>query len=359
MSFVSIQGIEKRFAANAGVEDIDLNIEKGEALCLLGASGCGKTTLLRLIAGLLLPDKGRIHIDGRDVTDLPTCRRGIGMVFQTWALFPHLTVWKNIEFGLKLQHVDAAGRKRRVGAMLDLIGLPTLADRMPRQLSGGQQQRVALARALATNPGVLLLDEPMSSLDFNTRLQLRQELRSLQRDLGVTAIYVTHDYSEALAVADRTALMRDGVIVEQGPTRQLFEKPKTSFAASFLGLHNVLEGRVIGRSGENWQVRLGTSLALDTRLDAEDARDLQIGDDILLGFDQWSAEMRLGDQGRAGLGGVVAASAVEHGHVRLAVTLDGGLGTFQHRLPGLTDVALGSRCALLLDGARAWRLRKR
>jgi ABC-type Fe3+/spermidine/putrescine transport system ATPase subunit len=354
MAYVSIQSIEKRFAANAGVQDIDLTVERGEALCLLGESGCGKTTLLRLIAGLLTPDSGRIHLDGRDVTDLPTYRRDIGMCFQTWALFPHLSVWKNIEFGLKLKRLPEPERRKRVGAMLELVGLSALAQRMPRQLSGGQQQRVALARALATNPGLVLLDEPLSSLDFNTRLQLRQELRSLFRELGVTAIYVTHDYSEALAVADRTALMNAGRIVEQGPTHALFERPATTFSARFLGLHNVLPATVIGHDEQSLRVRIGEAFSLTVPNSAALAPPM-VGAQVAIGFDQWSADLAPAES-RPALAGTITQIAAEHGHTRLVITLDGDLGTFQHRIPGISTLPIGTRCRIVPDTAKAWRL---
>jgi ABC-type Fe3+/spermidine/putrescine transport system ATPase subunit len=279
------------------------------------------------------------------------------MVFQTWALFPHLTVARNIEFGLRLRRVDAAMRKRRVGELLDLVGLSALAERMPRQLSGGQQQRVALARALVTNPRVLLLDEPMSSLDFNTRTQLRQELRALQREVGVTAIYVTHDYSEALAVADRTVLMHDGVIVEQAQTRALFERPGTRFAAEFLNLHNVLQGEIVAASEAGVRIRLSDAATVSVPGNAfADGVPLP-GTRIALGFDQWSADFREGEAAACALGGCVEQTAIESGHTRFAIRLDGGLGLFNVRRPGLSELPKGTRCAVTLDGTKSWPLR--
>jgi ABC-type Fe3+/spermidine/putrescine transport system ATPase subunit len=240
-AYLELDGVSKIFAENAGVQPTDLAIDQGEMLVLLGPSGCGKTTLLNMVAGLLEPDTGSIRIAGHDVTRVPTHRRDISMVFQTWALFPHMTVEQNIAFGLRMRGVAKPERDRRVGEVLELVQLEHLRKRKPGQLSGGQQQRIALARAVVTRPKVLLLDEPLSSLDYKIRLGLRRELRQLQRELGLTGVYVTHDHSEALALGDRIAVMQTGTVVESGEPREVFARPSRRYTAEFLSIGKVLE----------------------------------------------------------------------------------------------------------------------
>ncbi|MDY8110222.1 ABC transporter ATP-binding protein [Fulvimarina sp. 2208YS6-2-32] len=242
MSFLSITHVSKSFGPTTVVKDFDLSVERGEFVSFLGPSGCGKTTMLRMIAGFETPSAGRIVIDGEDVTDVPANRRRIGMVFQAYALFPNLTVHDNIAFGLMV-----AGRPKReiaprVAEMLALIGLPQLGDRYPYQLSGGQQQRVALARALAPSPRVLLLDEPLSALDAKIRVSLREEIRELQRKLGITTIFVTHDQEEALSMSDRIAVMYGGRIEQCGAPFAIYNQPATRFVASFIGTLSLIEG---------------------------------------------------------------------------------------------------------------------
>ncbi|ORE97284.1 ABC transporter ATP-binding protein [Aurantimonas sp. 22II-16-19i] len=249
MSFLRIEAVTKSFAANTVVKNFDLSIRKGEFVSFLGPSGCGKTTMLRMVAGFEQPSEGTITIDGEDVTGLPANKRRIGMVFQAYALFPNLSVHDNVAFGLKV-----AGRpKREIGPrveeMLKLIGLPHLGDRYPYQLSGGQQQRVALARALAPSPRVLLLDEPLSALDAKIRVSLREEIRALQRELGITTIFVTHDQEEALSMSDRIAVMSGGRIDQCDTPFMIYNRPKTRFVAGFVGTLSLLEGvRGPGRS---------------------------------------------------------------------------------------------------------------
>ncbi|MGH1549032.1 ABC transporter ATP-binding protein [Leifsonia poae] len=243
-STVELRDLVRDFGGGAGLAGFDLAAAPGELIALLGPSGCGKTTALRSLAGLERVDSGSILIDGRDVTDEPTNRRDLGMVFQSYSLFPHLTSGQNVEFGLRMRKVAPAERRRRAAAALELVGLDHHAGRYAHQLSGGQQQRVALARALVTEPRVLLLDEPLSALDAKVRVQLRDEIRRIQTELGITTFFVTHDQEEALAVADRVAVMRAGRIEQIGSPEELYHRPATAFVAEFVGLTNRVDGTV-------------------------------------------------------------------------------------------------------------------
>jgi putative spermidine/putrescine transport system ATP-binding protein len=246
MAFLELDRVQKRFAGGtAAVQGVTLDVEKGEFISFLGPSGCGKTTTLRMVAGFEQPTSGRIRIDGVDVTDRPPNRRNIGMVFQSYALFPNMTVAANIAYGLRIRHVDKRRITARVAELLTLIHLEGRGDRYPWQLSGGQQQRVALARALAIEPQVLLLDEPLSALDAKIRLSLRQEIRQIQRQLGITTIYVTHDQEEALSLSDRVVVMNEGRVEQVGAPPQVYGHPETGFVARFIGHLNVLEARVV------------------------------------------------------------------------------------------------------------------
>jgi putative spermidine/putrescine transport system ATP-binding protein len=247
MTYLELAGLEARYGEHAVVRDLDLSVGRGELVALLGPSGCGKTTTLRMIAGFLPPSAGTIRVAGRAIDALPAHRRNIGYVFQNYALFPHLTVEGNVGFGLKMRFVAAAERRRRVAAALDLVGLAELAQRYPAQLSGGQQQRVALARALVIEPAVLLLDEPLSNLDAGLRAEMRAEIRALQQRLAITTVFVTHDQAEALAMSDRVAVMRDGVLVEVASPQRLCDSPAHRFTASFLGARSVLAGAAADR----------------------------------------------------------------------------------------------------------------
>jgi putative spermidine/putrescine transport system ATP-binding protein len=238
---VQLRGITRDFGSGPVVRDLDLTVRRGEFMALLGPSGCGKTTLLRMIAGYLEPTAGQILINGTDAVRTPPRLRNIGMVFQSYALFPHLNVTENVAFGLRMRKVGRGERTRRVREALDLVGLGDLGDRRPAQLSGGQQQRVALARAVVLRPNVLLLDEPLSNLDARLRVQLRDELARVQRETGLTTVLVTHDQEEALAVADRIVLLDGGRIAQEGSPRAVFEQPRSRFVAEFLGYENVFE----------------------------------------------------------------------------------------------------------------------
>ncbi|WP_436839214.1 ABC transporter ATP-binding protein [Nonomuraea angiospora] len=241
---VEIEGLAAGYDG-ARVLDLDrLSIRKGEFLSILGPSGCGKTTLLNCVAGFVQPTAGRIVIDGSDVTRRPPYRRGLGMVFQNYALFPHMTVAANVAYGLRVRRLDRRERDERVREALSLVGLEEYAGRRPRQLSGGQQQRVALARALAIRPSVLLLDEPLSNLDAKLRREMRVELRAIQRRIGTTMVFVTHDQEEALALSDRVAVMNGGRVEQLGTPDEVYRRPATRFVAQFIGAANVLEGTV-------------------------------------------------------------------------------------------------------------------
>jgi len=245
-----VEHVTKRFGPVVAVDDVSLAVEPGELFFLLGPSGCGKTTLLRVIAGFYPPNAGRVYFGDRDVTNIPPHRRRCGMVFQNYALWPHMTVRDNVAFGLSVQGVRRDERRRRALDLLDVVQMADYASRRPTQLSGGQQQRVALARALAINPDFLLLDEPLSNLDAKLRLQMRSEIRRMQLAARVTSIYVTHDQDEALAMADRLAVVRDGRIVAVGNPRDLYQDPPTAWVAGFLGATNLLEGEVRARDGD-------------------------------------------------------------------------------------------------------------
>lgn len=239
---LSVRGLSRRFGGFTALDEVSLSIRKGEFVCLLGPSGCGKTTLLRLIAGLDQPDAGSVHLLERDITREPPARRDYGIVFQSYALFPNLNVADNIAYGLKPRG-GGARHARRVRELLDLVGLPGAEEKYPAQLSGGQQQRVALARALATSPGLLLLDEPLSALDARVRDKLRDELKGLQKRLGVTTLMVTHDQAEALAIADRVVVMNAGGIEQIGTPAEIYRRPASRFVAEFVGAANWLPAR--------------------------------------------------------------------------------------------------------------------
>jgi len=270
MAGLSIERVSKAYGAVRAVDDVSLEIGDAELVALLGPSGCGKTTLLRMIAGFLPVTAGRMAIAGRDVTQLPPHKRGTGMVFQSYALFPHMTVFENVAFGLKMRKVPAAEAATRVAEALRLVRLGGMDERYPRQLSGGQQQRVAIARALVIRPDVFLLDEPLSNLDAKLRQSVGVEIRALQRSLGLTTVFVTHDQNEALTLADRIVVMDQGRIVQTGSASELYTRPANLFVASFLGRANLLRGRVEGPS--RFVTDEGQVVAVDTAPVAAGAR---------------------------------------------------------------------------------------
>ncbi|MFF0772575.1 ABC transporter ATP-binding protein [Nonomuraea wenchangensis] len=256
---VEFRALRREFGKTVALDGLDLLIEPGEFVALLGPSGCGKTTALRCVAGFERPDSGAVLVDGKDVTRVPANKRDAGMVFQSYSLFPNLNARDNVAFGLRVRKVPAATRRARADELLELVGLPQHADRYPHQLSGGQQQRVALARALALEPRVLLLDEPLSALDAKVRVTLREEIRRLQLDLGITTVFVTHDQEEALSVADRVAVLREGRLEQVGAPAEVYDRPATPFVAEFVGTMNHLAGRL---GGDRVSV-LGQSLPVD------------------------------------------------------------------------------------------------
>jgi iron(III) transport system ATP-binding protein len=257
---VRIENVNVSYGTNHVLKDVNLEIRPGEFFAFLGPSGCGKTTLLRLIAGFNQAQSGRVMVAGEDISGLPPWKRDVGMVFQSYALWPHLTVRRNVAFGLEERKVPRRELERRVAAALDLVGMTAFAGRRPSQLSGGQQQRVAVARTIAVEPKVLLLDEPLSNLDAKLRTQVRGELRDLQRRLGITAIFVTHDQEEANTICDRIAVMNEGVVQQVGTPVELYERPANLFVASFLGTANILQGEVVGSGLERTFVTNGVRL---------------------------------------------------------------------------------------------------
>ena len=299
MSFLEIQHLEKSFGPTRVVKDFNLSIEKGEFISLLGPSGCGKTTVLRMVAGFETPSAGVIRIADQNVVNLRPNQRNIGMVFQSYALFPNLTVAQNVGFGLRVAKVAASEINARVTEMLGLIGLPDLGARFPFQLSGGQQQRVALARALAVRPRVLLLDEPLSALDAKIRVSLRAEIREIQKRLGITTIFVTHDQEEALSMSDRIVVMNGGIAEQVGTPFEIYNRPTTKFVANFVGTLNVFDAQVedpgmgtvrigatIAQLGRSLAAANGETIALALRpeavhLSTADGRDLALDATIL------------------------------------------------------------------------------
>lgn len=275
MTRILLSDVNKSYSAAAGqaVKDVNFDIRSGEFFTLLGPSGCGKTTTLRMIAGFIRPTSGTIHFDEDDVTQRSVNKRGTGMVFQNYALFPHLTVAENIAYGLKVRKVGAQERRIRIDEALQQVHLDGLGDRRISELSGGQQQRAALARALVVRPRVLLLDEPLSNLDAKLRDETRREIRKVQSDTGTTAVYVTHDQAEAMAMSDRIAVMEAGQVHQVDAPRDLYERPKTAFVARFIGDANVLQGKMVGGSGATRRIEIADADGNRVEVDADFASE--------------------------------------------------------------------------------------
>ncbi|MFL5952665.1 MAG: ABC transporter ATP-binding protein [Gaiellaceae bacterium] len=290
MGYLELQDLHRDFGAVKALNGININLGEGEFLSLLGPSGCGKTTALRLVAGFDRPNAGRIVVDGKDVTGVPPNKRDMGMVFQAYSLFPNMTARQNVEFGLKIRGRDKADRGKRVNDLLELVGLGHAVDRYPHQLSGGMQQRVALARALAIEPRVLLLDEPLSALDAKVRVQLREEIRRIQLELGITTLYVTHDQEEALAISDHVAVMYGGVIEQMGTPAEMYTAPSTPFVAEFIGTMNRLEATIVA-DGEVEHAGM--------RLHVDAARGRQNGERVLVLIRPESLELEAATNGGA------------------------------------------------------------
>ncbi len=261
---VRLQAVSKRFGDLTAVREMDLDIPRGEFFTMLGPSGCGKTTTLRMIAGFEDPTEGTVLLDGEDVTGLPPFKRATNTVFQTYALFPHLSVERNVAFGLQRKRVSKEEVRRRVAEELERVGLAAHANRRPRQLSGGQQQRVALARALVNRPAVLLLDEPLGALDLQLRKQLQVELKRIQQEVGITFVYVTHDQEEALTMSNRIAVMNHGVIEQLGAPEEIYERPRTTFVAGFIGVSNLMPGEVVSTGTGTAELRLDAGVTVRT-----------------------------------------------------------------------------------------------
>ncbi len=333
---VELHDIAKRFGTTEVLHGIDLHVRAGEFVCLLGPSGCGKTTLLRILAGLVTPDRGRVVIHGRDVTRTPAYARRIGLVFQSYALFPHMTVRDNVAFGLDARGVRGADAATRITRSLALLQLTGLEARYPRQLSGGQQQRVALARALVLEPDVLLLDEPLSNLDARLRQEVRDEIRAVQRALGITTVFVTHDQEEALTLSDRIVVLRDGAIVQSGAPLDVYRAPRDLFVANFLGDANVLRGRVRRASaGATFVTERGLELPVAAGAPEGAATLIVRPEAIVLDREPGAT---------AGFAGAVESLTYRGPTIDLRVTLDGGekLRVLE-TLPGREDTRVAQR----------------
>jgi putative spermidine/putrescine transport system ATP-binding protein len=328
---VRLERLVRRYGAVTALDGLDLTLHPGELVALLGPSGCGKTTALRLLAGLESADGGHVIVGGKDISDLPTNKRDMGMVFQAYSLFPHMTALQNVAFGLRLRKMPESERHRRAGEMLDLVGLTTQAGRYAHQMSGGQQQRVALARALAIRPTVLLLDEPLSALDAKVRAQLRDEIRRVQLEVGITTLFVTHDQEEALAIADRVGVMQAGRLEQLGAPTAVYGQPATPFVAEFVGLTNKLPARV----GDGVACVLGVPLPLvDPSSPAGTAIALVRPETIGI----TSADGAPGTDGADPLRGTVIANSFLGAVSRISVDVT-GTGTVIAQLP--TSEALG------------------
>ncbi|ACI55046.1 ABC transporter related [Rhizobium leguminosarum bv. trifolii WSM2304] len=334
---VTFQNVRKSFGAFTAIPDLSLTIEPGTLVTLLGPSGCGKTTTLRMLAGLEHPTSGRIMIGGAEVTMLPANERDVSMVFQSYALFPHMTSLDNVAYGLQSSGLGNKEAREKAEEGLKLVGLAGMCHRLPAELSGGQQQRVAVARALVLEPQVLLLDEPLSNLDARLRRRVRTEIRELQQRLGFTAVYVTHDQDEALAVSDRIIVMKDGEIAQSGTPRELYETPASSFIADFMGEANVIPCEVIGVEGTEALIRVA---GVDHRLPGRNAKPGMAKLAVRPG------SITIAAAGQQGLPGRVLHSAYLGGHVEYEVETDvGTLFIIDHaverNLPPSSDVTLG------------------
>ena len=347
---VQLDGVTKRFGKTTALDGITLNVHRGELMTLLGPSGCGKTTLLNLIAGFLEPDQGEIVIDGQEITDLPTHRREIGIMFQSYALFPHMSVAANVGYGLKMRGLGSSEMTRRVAEALALVKLAGLEDRRPRQLSGGQQQRVALARAIVIRPRVLLLDEPFSALDRNLRASMQVEIKEIQRKLGVTTIFVTHDQSEALSLSDRIAVMVEGNIRQLGKPEEIYRYPADRFVASFVGDVNVLRCHIERIERDVATVTLGS---VSIMVPAQTLHGSSTGDtaDLFVRPE----ELRIVEPGGAvAIGGTIAAQVYRGDHIDLHVDVpEAQAGRILIRVPGhdaLSRWPVGTRIGIALAG---------
>jgi putative spermidine/putrescine transport system ATP-binding protein len=320
MSALTLDRLSKSYDGVAVVQDVSMTIGEGEFVSLLGPSGCGKTTILRMAAGLVEPSRGRVLIGADDVTGLPPNRRGLGLVFQSYALFPHLNVFENVAFGLRRRQVPRVDIEQRVERALTMVRLAGFGDRYPRQLSGGQQQRVAIARAIAPEPRVLLFDEPLSNLDAQLRDEMQIELKRLQRSLGVTTLFVTHDQGEALSMSDRVGVMAHGIMQQFGSPEDIYHRPMTAFVASFIGKPNRLRGVVAARRGEGGLIRLGKGVEI-TAANVPQAE----GASVEVIIRQEAVRLEPSDAGGAALRGAVALRSFSGARVRYVIRLADGV----------------------------------
>jgi len=348
MNALTFEGLGKSYGEVDIVRDMSLTIAEGEFISLLGPSGCGKTTILRMIAGLIEPSRGRILIGKEDVTSLPPNKRGLGLVFQSYALFPHLTVFENVAFGLRRRKVAGDELSRRVRDALALVRLDAYGERYPRELSGGQQQRVAIARALAPQPRVLLFDEPLSNLDAQLRDEMQIELKRLQRGLGITTLFVTHDQSEALSMSDRVCVMAKGIMQQFATPEQIYRRPATAFVASFIGRPNRLSGTVATRSGAGGSVRLGTGLLLPAA-----QIDQPEGAAVNVVIRQEAIGLNGGAADPGALAGTVALRAFSGARVQYVVKLAGDVELIAEAASSgpASELAIGSAVSLAIDPA--------
>ncbi len=336
MSFLELTGIQKSFGPVRVVHDFDMTIEKGEFVSFLGPSGCGKTTVLRMIAGFEMPSGGTIKINGKNQESLKPNQRNIGMVFQAYALFPNMTVHDNVAFGLKIAGMDKAAVDARVKEMLGLIHLGHLADRFPYQMSGGQQQRVALARALAPKPQVLLLDEPLSALDAKIRVSLREEIRMIQQQLGITTVFVTHDQEEALSISDRIVVMNSGRADQIGSPFDIYNKPATRFVASFVGTLNLIEATVVDPASN--RISIGDQ-GITLR---EPLGPVKAGDTVSLALRPEAGSIAEGAKGDTALTGQVVSTNFLGSVIRTRMKVGDPVISFDmFNAPGLSPPAVG------------------
>jgi spermidine/putrescine transport system ATP-binding protein len=345
---VLLRGVSKRFGEHVAVQPLDLEIPEGGFYSIIGPSGCGKTTTLRMVAGLETPDSGTIEVAGADVTRTPAYRRPVNTVFQSYALFPHLDVFENIAFGLREEKRPKDEIARRVGEMVELVRLAGRERSRPKQLSGGQQQRVALARALVKHPAVLLLDEPLGALDLRLRKQLQSELKDVQRRVGITFVYVTHDQEEAFSMSDRVAVMNEGVLEQEGPPEEVYRRPATLFVAEFVGMANRLAATVTGPSAAGYALRLADG----TTAEAAGPAGLAAGDAVSLIVRPENVTV-----GATGVPAVVRALSYLGPSRSLRVEAE-TLGPLAVTIPGNAGpVAEGDHVALSWSPADAWLVR--
>jgi len=344
MSGLLYISIRKTFGANVALEGLDLDVRDGELISLLGPSGCGKTTALRIAAGFEFADSGAVTVGGRDITRTPAHKRNMGMVFQSYSLFPNLTVAQNVEYGLRTRKVDKPERTRRVQDMLELVQLGQMGGRYPHQLSGGQQQRVALARALAIRPQVLLLDEPLSALDAKVRLSLRDEIRRIQTELGITTLLVTHDQEEALGIADRVGVMSAGRLEQLAAPNEIYSRPSSAFVARFVGSMNEFPATVRGRDAVDVAGLIVATPSAATRADGERIAWLVRPEDL-----------RVGAEGEPGLAATVTATTFEGASTIVGLRIDvlDVLVKADLSSSSASHLAVGQRVSVQIDGARA------